>query len=102
MVCFDVVSLFTRVPVSDALCVIEDLLEDDDTRKTRTTILPTDIMSLNRLLLTTTYFQFGNVFYEEVEGAAMGSPLSPFVANIYMQDFEHRALTTTKGQNVHR
>ena len=93
MVSFDVVSLFIRVPVSEALRVIEDLLADDDTLETRTTMLPTDIVSLTRLCLTTTYFQFGSAFYEQVEGAAMGSPLSPVIANIYMQDFEHRALT---------
>ena len=88
MVSFDVVILFTRVPVSEALCVIEDLLADDDTLETRTTMLPTDIVSLTRLCLTTTYFQFGRVFDEQVEGAAMDSPLSPVVANIYMQDFD--------------
>ena len=32
--------------------------------------------------------------YEQVEGAAMGSPLSPIVANLYMEDFEMRALNT--------
>ena len=83
---FNVVSFFTRVPVSEALHVIEDLLMDDDTLKTRTTKLPTDITSLTRLCIATTYFQFGSVFYEQVKGAAMGSPLSPVVANIYMQD----------------
>ena len=51
-------------------------------------------MSLTRLCLTTTCFQCGGDFYEQVEGAAMGFPLSPVVANIYMQDFEQRALTT--------
>ena len=106
MVSFDVVSLFTRVPVSEALWVIEDLLADDDTLRNRTTLLPADfvslvchwvsyiIVSLTRLCLTTTNFQFGGDFYKQVEGAAMGSPLSPVVANIYMQDFEQRALTT--------
>ena len=59
---------------------------DDDTLKTRTTKLPTDITSLTRLCIATTYFQFGSVFYEQVKGAAMGSPFSPVVANIYMQD----------------
>ena len=94
MVSFDVVSLFTRVPVSEALRVIEDLLADDDTLRYWITLLPADIVSLSRLCLTTTYFQFGGDFYEKVEGVAMGSPLSPVVANIYMQDFEQRAMTT--------
>ena len=30
----------------------------------------------------------GELFYEQVEGAAMGSPLSPVVANLYMEAFE--------------
>ena len=58
------------------------------------TLLPTDIVSLTGLCLNTTYFHFGGVFYEQVAGAAMGSPLSPVIANIYMQDFESRVLGT--------
>ena len=65
----------------------EDLLVDDDTLKTWTTLLPADIMSLNRLCLTTTYFQFGGNFYKQV-AVAMGSPPSPVIANKYMQDYE--------------
>ena len=56
--------------------------------------LPADIVSLIRLYLTTTYFQFGSVFNEQVEGAAMGTHLSPVVAFIYMQDFVQKALRT--------
>ena len=56
---FDVASLFMRVPVSEAFWVIEDLFADDDTLKTQTTLLPADIVSLTKLWLTTTYFQFG-------------------------------------------
>ena len=33
-------------------------------------------------------FQFENMFFEQIVGAAMGSPLSPIVANIYMERFE--------------
>ena len=62
MVSFDVVSLFMTVPVSEALWVIEDLLADDDILRTRTTLLPADIVSLSRLCFTTIYFQFGGDF----------------------------------------
>ena len=33
-------------------------------------------------------------FYEQVEGAAMGSPVSPIVANLYMEYLEQKALST--------
>ena len=56
--------------------------------------------ALTRLCLTTTYFQFGGDFYEQVEGAAMDSPLSPVVANINMQGFAQRALTATIGWSI--
>ena len=32
------------------------------------------------------------MFYEQVEGAAMGSPVSPIVANLYMEHVEGEAL----------
>lgn len=32
------------------------------------------------------------MFYEQVNGIAMGSPLLPVVANFYMEAFEHLAL----------
>ena len=37
---------------------------------------------------------FEDEFYEQVDGAAMGSPLSPVVANIYMERFEDEALSS--------
>ena len=41
-----------------------------------------------------TYFPFQGQFYEQVEGAAMGSPVSPIVANLYMEYLEQKALST--------
>ena len=49
-------------------------------------------MELLAFCLHNTYFSFQNIFYEQVEGAAMDSPLSPIVANLYMEHFEGRAL----------
>ena len=41
-----------------------------------------------------TFFSFEGEFYEQTCGVAMGSPLSPVVANLFMEDFESRALAT--------
>ena len=43
-----------------------------------------DIILLLEFCLKNTYFSFQGQFYEQVEGAAMGSPVSPIVANLYM------------------
>ena len=94
MVSFDVVSLFTRVPVDKAIDVINSKLELDEELGARTTLSREQICYLTKTCLQTTYFQFEDSFYEQVEGAAMGSPLSPVVANLYMEAFEERALST--------
>ena len=90
MVSFDVVSLFTRVPVDEALQVISELLRQDKTLMNRTTIPAPELCHLIDLCLKSTYFRFGDSFYEQ--GAGMGSPLSPVVANLYMEAFEKQAL----------
>ena len=46
------------------------------------------------MCLRSTYFSFGGNLYEQKEGAAMGSPVSAVVANLYMKFFEELALET--------
>ena len=50
------------------------------------------ITSLLEFCLTHTYFLFQGKYYEQVQGAAMGSPISPLIANIFMEEFEVKAL----------
>ena len=50
------------------------------------------ITSLLEFCLTHTYFLFQGKYYEQVQGAAMGSPISPLIANIFMEEFEVQAL----------
>ena len=89
---YDVTSLFTSVPINPALNIIRDLLEKDEKLNDRTVLSVQNIMELLGFCLHNTYFFFQNKFYEQVEGAAMGSPISPIVANLYMGHFEGRAL----------
>ena len=51
------------------------------------------ITSLLEFCLTNTYFLFQGKYYEQVQGAAMGSPISPLIANIFMEEFEVKALS---------
>ena len=91
---YDVKALFTSVPIKPALKIIQKLLEEDHTLPQRTTMTVKKITCLLEFCLTSTYFTFQEKFYEQVEGAAMGSSISPIVANLYMEDFEMRALNT--------
>lgn len=92
MISFDVVSLFTNVPVAGAFDTIAALLEKDDSYEDHTAIPAADICNLAELCLRSTYFQFQDRFFEQVEGTAMGSPLSPVVANLFMEALESKAL----------
>ena len=89
---YDVTSLFTSVPIDPALNIIKDLLEKDEKLNDRTVLSIQSIMELLGFCLHNAYFSFQNKFYEQVEGVAMGSPISPIVANLYMEYFEGRAL----------
>ena len=91
---YDVSALFTSVPIDPALNVIKDLLVKDNTLKERTVMEVEDIILLLEFCLKNTYFSFQGQFYEQVEGAAMGSPVSPIVANLYMEYLEQKALST--------
>ena len=84
---YDVIALFTSIPTDPALFIIKDLLEQDETLCNRTVISVQNIIELFGFCLHNTYFSFQNKFYEQVEGAAMGSMVSPIVANLYMEHF---------------
>ena len=55
------------------------------------------IISLLEFCLKTTYFPFQGRFYEQISGADMGSPISPIVANLFMEDFEVKAINTAQN-----
>ena len=97
---YDVSDLFTSVPIDPALNIIKDLLVKDNTLKERTVMDVEDIILLLEFCLKNTYFSFQGQFYEQVEGAAMGSPVSPIVANLYMEYLEQKALSTAPHPQV--
>jgi hypothetical protein len=59
-------------------------------------------MELLDICLTTTYIQFEDKFYQQNEGVAMGSSLSPVVSNVFMEHFEEIALDTADHKPAKR
>ena len=56
-------------------------------------IIPKDkIIALLELLLNKCVFSFQHKFHKQLQGAVMGSEVSPVIANIYMEYFEELAL----------
>ncbi|XP_046382342.1 uncharacterized protein LOC124153288 [Ischnura elegans] len=87
LVSFDAVSLFTKVPIMESVDIIK--------RLTKVGLLM-DFPKLADFYLRSTYFLWDREFYQQKDGAAMGSPLSPVVANLYMEHFEEDALASSK------
>ena len=90
----DVVSLFTNTPINESLDVIKKRLQNDKSLKQRTLLSVDDVIELLRFVLTTTYFLFRGKIYKQRFGAAMGSPVSPVVANLYMEFLEEKAIAS--------
>ena len=93
LVSFDVVSLYTNVPVMEAIHVCADLLYN------KFTLLPVDketfielakIASCNVLMLT------HDGYYKQLDGLAMGSPPAPMLANGWMSQFDSRIKDNAK------
>ena len=72
--------------------MIGNKLINDQSLEERSVLSPEQITKLVEVCLKTTYFVYNSEHYEQLEGAAMGSPVSPIVANIFMEHFEEIAL----------
>ena len=81
-------------PIQPAINIMK-LLEEDNELQQRTSMTVKYITCLLEFCLRSTYFTFQDKYYEQVEAAAMGSPISPMVANLYMEDFEMRDINTS-------
>jgi hypothetical protein len=71
LVSFDIVSLFTNVPVEEVLHVIRNILNTCPSFPERAPLQVEDVMEPLDVCLTTTYFLFEDKFYQQKEGMAM-------------------------------
>ena len=83
---FDVTNLFPSIPIKETITLVENLLSDNNTHP----IIKQEIMDTLKVCLEQNYFEFNNDFYTSNEGLIMGNPLSPLLAEIFMNFLENK------------
>ena len=87
MISFDVDNLYTNVPVHESIKIALDIIYKRD----HPPPIPFDRSQLKHLLelaVTNIPFRFLNKTYVQTDGVAMGSPLGPILADIFMTNLE--------------
>ena len=86
MTSFDVESLFTNIPLQETIDLCVDLSFNNKPNIDKFT--KTDFHEL----LTVPFFEslilFNNEYYKQIDGVAMGSPLGPTFANVFLSYYE--------------
>ena len=90
MISFDVKNLFTNVPLKETVDII--LTKVYDEKKIDTKIPKSILKELRYLCTKHVHFKFNNEIYIQCDGVAMGSPLGPLLANIFMISLEDNTL----------
>ena len=96
---FDISSLFTNVPLDEAIEICADALYRGHLDCPP---FPEDI--IRELMLVATRgveFSFNNQMYKQLDGVAMGSPLGPALANIFVGFHESRLFDNTVKPGVY-
>ena len=87
LVSYDVTSLFTNIPLQETIDIAINLIFNPN---------PNLNITRKELFLfatSQTHFIFNSKFYNQMDGVAMGSPLAPVLANIFMGFHEPKWLS---------
>ena len=88
LVTMDVSSLYTNIDHEEGAEACYRALQSRSNKKISSRILKKLIL----LVLNSNVFRFGNQLYKQVKGTAMGTPMAPNYANLFMADFEELLL----------
>ena len=79
-------ALFTNVPLKETIGILVDKAFDNDWfNETHSMQLQKhQLTELLEIAASNQLFQFNGELYEQTDGVAMGSPLGPLLANVFM------------------
>ena len=76
--------------MDEAISICEERLKGDDTLEKRTKMKVGTIVKLLQFCLKSTKFVHGGVHYKQLDGVAIGLPVSSVVADSFMDELEKK------------
>ena len=89
---FDVVSLFTCIPKQ---LIRKSVFKHWNEIKQNTHICLDLFWEIVEFCVDCSYFCFQGSYYKQIQGTAMGNPLSPIIADVVMEDLLDEAIAIT-------
>ena len=90
MVSYDVVSLFTNVPLLETIDIVIKYVYGGNSITTPP--FGKDVFRKMLLLCSQSYSMYNDDLYQQINGVSMGGPLAPSLANIFLADLENKLL----------
>ena len=81
LVSYDVESLFTNIPLKETIDIAVKLIIENEPQ---IKINAKELQTLFEFATSLSHFSFNGIIYDQVDGVAMGSPLGPVLANVFM------------------
>ena len=91
IVSLDIASLYTNVPINETKDILTTLIYENENESFRG-MPKKDFRKFLELAMEDTYFIFNGSYYKQIDGLAMGSPLSGTLANIFLCHQERKWL----------
>lgn len=100
MCSFDISNLFTNVPL-ETINICADALYNDDDSEMQLSISKAAFIELMTNATSAVEFNFNDVMYKQIDEVAMGSPLGPVLANIFVGFYEQKLFHNTSKPVVY-
>ena len=89
LVSCDVTSLFTNIPLQETIDIVINLISNHNPNLN---ITKKELKKLFLFVTSQTHFIFNSKLYNQIDGVAMGSPLAPVHANIFVGFYKSKWL----------
>ena len=96
---FDISSLFTNVPLAETIQICADALYSSEHPPAP---FPRQIfVELMEMATSSVEFSFNDIMHRQIDGIALGSPLGPALANIFVGYYESKLFQTTSKPEMY-